>query len=177
MFVVTEASATTPWHQPGQQGPAWANSLFEDNAGSARYRLAIESRPVRSPARARPSSGRPRDRARRAQSRNPIFSAARRCSAQAKSPRWTMPMARTWLRSPTSSCGVPCRSSASTVGPTISATAASTTCLPPGTTSTFSCSTPRCTPILAGRPRKRRRSAPRQSSRPREERCRARTSR
>ena len=142
------------------RGPAWANSLFEDNAEfGLGLRLGIDDprdRGAPPPRRARRSGGcrpRPLDPRRRAADRHRHPRPARTGpppARRAATMRSTGASAAS-TNSPTSWSAPAPGSSAATAGPTTSATRASTTCWRPGATSTCSCSTPRCTRTPADR--------------------------
>ena len=124
--------------QPDGRGPAWANSLFEDNAEfGLGFRLAADrARATRAP----PRRGAARRDRRRARRRAPRGAAAHRVASCARSARASPSVARrlagldgpggraTSRASSTTSCGAASGSSAATAGPTTSARAASTTC-------------------------------------------------
>ncbi len=167
---------TTPWSANGEgRGPAWANSLFEDNAEfGLGLRLGVEQQP-RPPGGSlaglggvvgddlvRASSTAPRPPSPRSV---PSATASRSWSAAcagSRTPRRTSSISSSsWARW----CARTSGSSAATAGPTTSASAASTTCSRRTSTSTCWCSTPRCTPTPAGRPPRRPR-APRSPSSP-----------
>ena len=159
------------------RGPAWANSLFEDNAEfGLGLRLAVDSTAARARdlvrrAGAVPSAttladgllaARPVDRGRhRGAARAGGRAAAARSRAARSRRACACPLARRlrWCRRASGS-------SAATGGPTTSASAASTTCWRSAARSTCWCSTPRSTRTPAGSSRRRRRSAPRPSSPP-----------
>ena len=182
---------TTPWTADADgRGPAWSNSLFEDNAEFglgfrlaadrhtelARRRLA-ELRDVLGAELVDEILAAPqlRESELRAQ-RERVAELKRRLDALA-SGQAGPGRPRTCAASSTTWSGAASGSSAATAGPTTSAPAASTTCSPAGATSTCSCSTPRSTPTPAARCRRRRRSARSPSSPPPARRCRRRTSR
>ena len=136
---------TTPWTtNAAGRGPAWANSLFEDNAefglgmrlalerqAAEARRLLAELAPRVGEALARAILGEsgPRRRGDRRASARASRSCARRLAALARS------RARGASRaSPTTSCARASGSSAATAGPTTSARRASTTCSPPAAT-------------------------------------------
>jgi ferredoxin len=159
------------------QGPAWANSLFEDNAEFGfGMRLTIDKHqdtPAACCASSRPIAG--EDLAAdiltpcRRTSATSSTSGARRAAEEAAA-TWLEASARepaarrcraccgcsTW---PTTWSRSRCGSSAATAGRTTSATAASTTCWRRTRTSTCWCSTPRSTRTPAARRRRRRRAA------------------
>ena len=155
---------TTPWTSgPDGRGPAWANSLFEDNGEfGLGYRMAVDKQ-TEIACGSRGSWRRDSEK---------IW--CRRCSRHRRSPspisvcsatvwgrsrrNWQpmgTPMPRTCWRLPIFSSAGRCGSWAATGGPTTSATADSTTYSLRVATSTFSCSTPRCIPTPAARPRRR----------------------
>ena len=167
---------TTPWTSDAAgRGPAWSNSLFEDNAEfGLGFRLAADqqlrvarerlgelreavggSSSTRSSAP--PSAGSPSTR--------PSVNGSTSC-AGAWTP-WEMeaaPRPPTCAASWTSWCAAASGSSAVTAGPTTSAPAVWITCWQAVATSTCSCSTPRSTPTPAARRRSPHRSAPSPSS-------------
>jgi pyruvate-ferredoxin/flavodoxin oxidoreductase len=160
---------TTPGrHNANGRGPAWSNSLFEDNAEfGLGFRLAIDKQDrhgqellhcwslkerLGATWQGR-SSGRADRRADIVEQRRAGGRSARQAQAGLKTIAADDP-------GKPSACGsladylVKARasgSSAATAGPTTSATAASTTCWPAGATSTSWCSTPRSTPTPAAR--------------------------
>ncbi len=165
---------TTPYtvNREGR-GPAWSNSLFEDNAEfGLGMRLALDSRtaqarlllerlaPVdRRRTRLRAARGRPVERG-RASGRSE--SACGRCASGSPPPEARRRRSsRFW---PTTSCARASGSSAGTAGPTTSASAASTTCSRSTTTSTSSCSTRRSTRTPEASSPRRPRSGRRRSS-------------
>ena len=162
---------TTPWTVNADgRGPAWSNSLFEDNAEfGLGLRLGLEAQtalahqllervadavgpdlvaghPVRRPA-VRGRDPCPAGTGRRA-ARRPANRWPRRTATPAPPPAtcWRWPAA-----CPARACG----SSAATAGPTTSASAGSTTSCRRDATSTSSCSTPRSTRTPAARRRRR----------------------
>ena len=173
---------TTPWtaNRDGR-GPAWSNSLFEDNAEfGLGMRLALDSRsragarPARDARRGRSESdARGRDSSTPTRRREAGIAAQRERVATLKRAGSPSPL------DPRHGCSRaggrrPGRARASgswaaTAGPTTSASAASTTCCRCATTSTCWCSTRRSTPTpAASSPR------PRPSARPRSSRSAAR---
>ena len=178
---------TTPWTVgPDGRGPAWSNSLFEDNAefglglrlAADRHTELAQPPPLRAARRGRRRTGR----------RDPHGSAAARVRAPraARTGRRSSNGGSTgWRgRSPTicavssiTSSAAASGSSAATAGPTTSAPAGWITCWPADATSTCWSSTPRSTPTPADRCRRRRRSAPSRSSPPPARPCPPRTSR
>jgi pyruvate-ferredoxin/flavodoxin oxidoreductase len=160
---------TTPWAVNADgRGPGLVNSLFEDNAEFGfGMRLAIDKQTeharellteLAGQVATTSSTRTPRPPTRPTRPGIAEQRSASPPSRQAR--RRTRPRparSRSW---PTTSSARASGSSAATAGPTTSATAASTTCWPPGATSTSSCSTPRCTPTPAARPPRPRRSAP-----------------
>ena len=166
---------TTPWTKNAAgRGPAWSNSLFEDNAEfGLGLRLAADLHT--SLARTRLAELREEvgtelaDGILAARQVREFELAAQRervAELRAGSTASTGRRSTTCAASPTTCCGAACGSSAATAGPTTSAPAASTTCSPAGATSTCSCSTPRCTPTPVASRRSRPRWAPWRSSRP-----------
>ena len=152
---------TTPWSQNADgRGPAWSNSLFEDNAefglgmrlaldqqerSRARARLQRRAGSRRHDPRGRPVDGgweSPRNASASPSSRSAAASSTRRRRADCSPSR---------ARSSARRSG----SSAATAGPTTSASAASTTFSPPVETSTCSSSTPRSTRTPVARRRRR----------------------
>ena len=173
---------TTPWTVNAEgRGPAWNNSLFEDNAEfGLGMRLGLEAQAARRAAA--PRDGWPRDVGERSGRRAPRRRPGRPRPASGPSASgWpscaTASAARgidepdaaaaRWPRSPTLSSARASGSSAATAGPTTSASAASTTSCRPDATSTSSSSTRRCTPTPAVRPRRPRPAARSPSSPPR----------
>ncbi len=165
---------TTPWTSgPDGRGPAWSNSLFEDNAEFglgfrltadrhlelARRRLG-ELRDAIGPELVDELLEAPqlRESELRAQ-RDRVSELTRRLDALEGTSR-TTGRSPTSSASPTTSSGVASGLSEATAGPTTSATAASTTSLRAAATSTCSCSTPRSTRTRAARCRRQLRSAP-----------------
>jgi pyruvate-ferredoxin/flavodoxin oxidoreductase len=153
---------TTPYTKNDQgRGPAWSNSLFEDNAEfGLGMRLALDKRLEYARELLQDhAAGIGQELATRCSTR---ISRTKRASMSSANgwwrcasgwPPWTArPRCASWTTSPT--CWWPSRSgsSAATAGPTTSATAAWTTCWPRGTTSTCWCWTPRSTPTPAARP-------------------------
>jgi pyruvate-ferredoxin/flavodoxin oxidoreductase len=128
---------TTPWYAPNPngRGPAWSNSLFEDNAefglgmrvdagqaGRVRQALLAGCAPDRRRAGRRrwlPTSTTPR---------RAMRSAQRVASSRISWRRAPSPEARDLLDAGRQAGQEACGSSAATAGPTTSATAASTTC-------------------------------------------------
>ena len=170
---------TTPWTvNAAGRGPAWANSLFEDNAEFGLGHAPRARRPdrPRAPAARAPRAGARRRPRRRTPRRRPGHRGGDRAPARAGRPRcarrWPPSTARsaptpdTCWRSPTTSSARASGSSAATAGPTTSASAASTRSSRPGATSTSWCSTPRSTRTPAARRPRPRRAAPWPSSRP-----------
>ena len=151
---------TTPWTVNAEgRGPAWANSLFEDNA---EFGLGIRLATDRLQARARqlverltPQIG--EDLAGAildADQRGEAAVAAQRERVVELRRAWPGSTPRTrgsWRGWPTSWSGAACGSSAGTAGPMTSARAGSTPCSPPARTSTCWCWTPRSTPTPAAR--------------------------
>ena len=131
---------TTPYtHEPDGRGPAWANSLFEDNAefgsacgwpsistSSARARAAAAAGAGTSATRwsTRCSTADQRDEAGIAAQRERVAALQRTLAAE----RDRAEAARLLGAWPTTWCRRASGSSAATAGPTTSATAASTTC-------------------------------------------------
>jgi pyruvate-ferredoxin/flavodoxin oxidoreductase len=152
-------------HQRDGRGPAWANSLFEDNAEfGLGMRLAVDKQRPSAPANCcsarRPSATelvaaistptrRPRPASPPSAAASPTLREEARPATLDASPRRRRANSLRW---PITSSRSPSGSSAATAGPTTSATAASTTSSPPGATSTSSSSTPRSTPTPAARP-------------------------
>ena len=152
---------TTPWTVNAEgRGPAWANSLFEDNA---EFGLGIRLATDRLQARARqlverltPQIGEDlagaileadqHGEAAVAAQRERVVDLRRRLSGTRR--RRTPASWRGWL---TNWSAAACGSWAGTAGPTTSARAGSTPCSPPARTSTCWCSTPRSTPTPAAR--------------------------
>ena len=168
---------TTPWSVNAQgRGPAWANSLFEDNAEfGLGYRLSLDKHREQAEellqalapgARHRCACARllgalqvtqddvdaQRSRVRRPRTRTGTASPIRAPGNCARSPR-------TW-------CARASGSSAATAGRTTSATADSITCWHPDATSISWCWTPRCTRTPVDRRRRRRRARASRNSRP-----------
>jgi pyruvate-ferredoxin/flavodoxin oxidoreductase len=140
---------TTPWSTDANgRGPAWANSLFEDNAEfGLGMRLALDHQS----AYARDLLERLADHAGSDLARA-ILDAPQEDERQLDEPtRWSARASG---------------SSAETGGRTTSGSAAWTTCSRADATSTSSCWTRRCTPTPAARHRRRRREAPSPSSPP-----------
>ena len=160
------------------RGPAWANSLFEDNAEfGLGMRLSLDKQ-TRVRARAAAASWRrrsatiwsrrsstptspPKPGSRR--SASGLNAARRRWPAvigtdRAATPRPARARRLRWSRRASGS-------SAATAGRTTSATAGSITCWPRAGTSTSWCSTPRSTRTPAARCRRRRRAARSRNSR------------
>ena len=160
---------TTPYCTNAEgRGPAWSNSLFEDNAEfGLGMRLAVDKQneyarelvwrlgfqigdelaqailnadQTTEAGHLRPARARRRTQGEARRHRHPGSAAT--CSA-----------------SPTPWSRRASGSSAATAGPTTSATAASITCSPPAATSTSWCSIPRSTPTPAARCRNPRRAA------------------
>ena len=160
---------TTPWTANADgRGPAWSNSLFEDNAEfGLGMRLGLDA-PDGPRARACSSSSpavgddlvdaildsRPGDRGRRSPPSGDRVRDAPRAAARDR--RRRRDAARHLLASPATWSARACGSSAATAGPTTSASAVSTTSCRRAATSTSSCSTPRSTPTPAARPRRPR---------------------
>ena len=157
---------TTPWAKNAEgRGPAWANSLFEDNAEfGLGIRMAVDQQQdyachlLRGLAEAvghelaRPILSNPQDtEAQIREQRDHVAELKRRLAGLERLRR--SPAA--WRRSPTPWCGVASGSSAATAGPTTSASAAWTTSWPRAGTSTSWSSTPRSTRTPAARPRRR----------------------
>ena len=177
---------TTPWTADADgRGPAWSNSLFEDNAEfGLGFRLAAD----RHTELARRRLAELRDavgaelvdeilaapQLRRVGAASAARAGGRAASGGSTS--WTAPASTTCAAWSTTSSGAACGSSAATAGPTTSAPAGSTTSWRAGATSTCSCSTPRSTPTPAARCRRRRRSARSRSSPPPARPCPRRTS-
>ncbi len=167
---------TTPYSKNAEgQGPAWANSLFEDNAEfGLGMRLAIDAQRELAQMlvkQLRDAIGTElADALVDAPQDNDELIKAQRVARQADEagPRRVaaLPRQRNCLRSPTTWSRAAYGSSAVTVGPMTSATAGSTTCWPRAATSTSWCSIPRSTRTPAARPRSRRRAAQWRSSRP-----------
>ena len=167
---------TTPWTTDADgRGPAWSNSLFEDNAEfGLGFRLAAD----RHTELARRRLAELRD-AVGAELVDEILDAPQLRESELRAQRERVAELQrrldgldgagrrpTCAASSTTSSGAASGSSAATAGPTTSAPAGSTTCSPAGATSTSSCSTPRSTPTPAARCRRRRRSARSPSSPP-----------
>ena len=174
---------TTPYAKRADgRGPAWSNSLFEDNAEfgfgmrlavdkftesgpgtggrTARLRLQLAATPSRAAhgdiktADQSSQAGIEAQRARVAKLKEAL-DRLHRTPPPSSSCRWPT----TWSRNRSGA-------SAATAGPMTSATAASTTSSPPARTSTSWSSTPRSTPTPAARPPSRPRWAPWPSSPP-----------
>ena len=156
---------------PTGRGPAWANSLFEDNAefglgmrlarrpAHARWRAQLLERAARRRSATSSSTRSARRRpVRRGRASRRSASGWPSCAQRLGGARRRR-RAPTCERSPTTWSRRACGSSAATAGPTTSASAASTTCWPAGATSTSWCSTPRSTRTPAARRRRRRRAA------------------
>jgi pyruvate-ferredoxin/flavodoxin oxidoreductase len=166
---------TTPWAQERDgRGPAWSNSLFEDNAEFGfGMRLAVDKQRKQA-RRARHAKLAPAvgddlvtgllqgDQSTQAEHRR--AARARRCARSRSSRNASTAKRRPPRDLAKTSCRRASGSSAATAGPTTSATAASTTCSAWGATSTCSCSIPRSTPTPAVRPPRRRRSVRQPSS-------------
>ena len=178
----------TPWTKNHEgRGPAWSNSLFEDNAEfGLGFRLAADKHlelAQHAAARSlRPRSARSSSHAILAapQMRESEIRAQRvrvaELEAQVSTRRSaTNARAETCSRSSIIWSGAASGSSAATAGPTTSAMAGSTTCWRAAATSTCWCSTPRSIPTPAARRRRRRRSARSPSSPPPASASRART--
>ena len=150
---------TTPWTTNAEgRGPAWSNSLFEDNAEfGLGLRLASDAHQP-GPA----ALGELRD-ALGAELVDAILAAPQLRESELAAQRSGWPSSKTAstgsIRPSPPTCsawwttwsGAACGSSAATAGRTTSAPAGSTTCWPPGATSTCWCSTPRCTRTPAAR--------------------------
>ncbi len=129
---------------PSGRGPAWNNSLFEDNAEfGLGMRLGIDAqdryaRFLLERARARVGDGtRRRDPRRTHRTPNRRSSSSggslpSSASGSRRSTASTPSRPRDWRRSRATSCATACGSSAATAGPTTSASVASTTCLSSG---------------------------------------------
>ena len=168
---------TTPWtvNRDGR-GPAWSNSLFEDNAefglgmrlaldanAEQARRLLVELEPVLGADLVRPivdatQDTRARDRGAARARRHP------EAAARGHRGRPRSPSRAGCSRSRTTSSGAACGSSAATAGRTTSASAAWTMSSGPAATSTSSCSTPRSTRTPAASRPRRPRAAPSPSS-------------
>ena len=155
---------TTPWSVNAQgRGPAWANSLFEDNAEfGLGYRLSLDKHREQAEELLRalaPELGptRVRELLEAAQVTQDDVDAQRRRVADLERAldgmvdpraRQLRTLARTW-------CARACGSSAAMAGRTTSATADSITCSHPGATSISWSWIPRCTRTPVGRHRRR----------------------
>ena len=152
---------STPWSQNAAgQGPAWANSLFEDNAEfGLGMRLALDAQRdlaqflVRE---LRAEIGEPlaTELLESTQDNDEQIRLQRERVKRLKAILSALhsPEAARLLAWPTAWSCAACGSSAATAGPTTSATAAWTTCWPRAATSTSWCSTPRSTATPAARP-------------------------
>ena len=169
---------TTPWTVNAQgRGPAWNNSLFEDNAEfGLGMRLGLDAQndqARRLLAKLAPAIGMElvSDILEADQETEPGIDAQRERIAKLRDLLGSggranpAPTPGTSSRSPTTSSGRASGSSAATAGPTTSATAAWTTSSAPAGTSTSSSSTPRSTRTRAARRRRRPRAARWPSSR------------
>ncbi len=126
---------------PTGRGPAWSNSLFEDNAEfGLGMRLALDGHATDTArsllAELDSACRRPR---RRDPRRRPVGRGRHRASSESGSNSWsrrckrsTIPGPGTWPRSPSTSSIRASGSSAATAGRTTSASAVSTTCSPSG---------------------------------------------
>ena len=168
---------TTPWavNKEGR-GPAWANSLFEDNAEfGLGYRLALDKHREQAEELLKRSSRSSAPAASPRSSRAPqvthddVDAQRRRVAAlDAELARMTMRAPHICGRSLSTWCAGASGSSVAMAGPTTSATVGSTTCSRRAATSTFSSWIQRCTRIPVDRRRRRRRAVPWRSSPPRE---------
>ena len=152
---------------PNGRGPAWANSLFEDNAEfGLGFRLAVDKH-ARAGARAaraarRSAAARPGRRICSTADQSTEAGIAAQRAARRRAAQAMLRRSLAEARRLDAARRLPGRrrasgSSAATAGRTTSATAASTTCCRSAATSTSWCSTPRSTPTpAASRPRPRR---------------------